>query len=80
MSLLLLDQASGSKRVFVRGADLPALKNISKAASNAEESELPLVIIGFTCSLFSPNNSDAILVSWLRIQFELPDIVLISPL
>ena len=63
ISLLLLLQASGNNRVLVRGADLPALKNISKAASSADESELPLVMIGFTCSLFSPNNSDAILVS-----------------
>ena len=48
ISLLLLDQASGNRSVLVRGADLPALTNISKAASNAEESELPRMIIGFT--------------------------------
>jgi hypothetical protein len=79
-SLLLLDHASGISNVFVKGADLPARTNNSKAASSAEESELPLMIIGLTCSLSSPNNSDAILFSWLRIQFEFPEIVLISPL
>ena len=51
----------GSSIVYDRG--FITYSNNSKAESSAEESELPLIIMGLTCSLFSPNNSDAILFS-----------------
>ena len=62
ISSLLFDQASGIKRVFTRGTDLPALTYSSKAASKADESETFFSIIGLTCSLSSPKISVVILV------------------
>ena len=62
ISSLLFDQASGIKRVFTRGTDLPALTYNSNAASKADESETFFSIIGLTCSLSSPKISVVILV------------------
>ncbi len=74
------DHASGIIRDFTIGAVRPARTRSSNTASSAAESELPDWITGLISSIWLSSNSDTNRVSWLRIQFTLPDKVFISPL
>ena len=62
------------------GAFRPARTRTSKTESSAAESEEPPGIIGLISSASGPKALEAILISWLFIQFVLPFKVLISPL
>src|SRR5919112_489210 len=80
ISPVILDQASGTMIVLAMGAERPARTRTSKTESSAPESEVPEGMIGLMSSAMSPNVSDDMRISWLRIQFTLPLRVLISPL
>src|SRR3546814_6183768 len=61
-------------------ASRPARQIASNTASSAAVSDAPAGITGLMSSLCSPKAREAILISWLFIQFLLPRMVLISPL
>ena len=72
--------ASGTSISLAVGASRPDRQIASNTASSAAVSDAPAGISGLMSSECSPNESAAILISWLFIQFLLPRIVLISPL
>ena len=80
MSVVALDQLSGTSIVLVIGADRPDRTRTSNTASSAAESDDPAGTIGLMSSAASPKADDAMRISWLRSQFRLPLSVLISPL
>src|SRR3546814_19270721 len=73
-------QASGTRISFAVGASRPARQSVSNTASSAAVSDAPAGITGLISYECSPKARLAILISWLLIQFLLPQIVLISPL
>ncbi len=66
--------------LLAMGAARPARTITSNTASSAALSEAPWATIGLMSSASSPNDADAMRISWLFIQFRLPFSVLISPL
>ena len=80
MSVVALDQASGTSMVLVIGAERPERTITSNTASSAALSDEPAGMIGLISSARSPKVFEAMRISWLFIQFELPLSVLISPL
>src|SRR6056297_3929239 len=76
----VLDHASGISMVLTIGAIRPARTITSNTESSAAESDEPVAMIGLMSSWYSPKASEAIRISWLFIQLELPLSVLISPL
>ena len=80
MSVVALDQASGTSMVLVIGALRPDRTITSNTASSAAESDEPPGMIGLISSAMSPNARLAMRISWLFIQLVLPFSVLISPL
>ena len=66
--------------VLAIGALRPARTITSNTASSAALSDEPCGTMGLISSASSPNEADAMRISWLFIQLRLPFSVLISPL
>ena len=71
---------AGISSALAIGASRPARTSSSNAASSEAVSELPAWITGLTSSTYGSSGAPASRVSWLFIQLQLPEIVLISPL